>query len=121
MVCLVLDGPALQGNSPRFDIQVAAQFEDHICTVWRVCWNVTGTILASSGDDGCVRLWKCNHMNNWKCVSVLKGDGTQAPGTELPPPTPGTIATPHPLPQLNSNTRYFKLGTISHPNQVPWH
>ena len=22
-----------------------------------------------SGDDGCVRLWKDNYMNNWKCVS----------------------------------------------------
>lgn len=56
-----------------------------------------------------------NHMNNWKCVSVLKGDGTQA--SELPAPTPGTIAAPHSA----ANVRYFKLGAISHPNQVPWH
>ena len=26
--------------------------------VWRLSWNVTGTVLCSSGDDGCVRLWK---------------------------------------------------------------
>jgi WD40 repeat protein len=29
-----------------------------MCQVWRLSWNVTGTILASSGDDGYVRLWK---------------------------------------------------------------
>ena len=32
--------------------------EFDILQVWRVCWNVTGTVLASSGDDSCVRLWK---------------------------------------------------------------
>lgn len=26
--------------------------------VWKVKWNVTGTILSSAGDDGKVRLWK---------------------------------------------------------------
>lgn len=40
-----------------------------------VDWNVTGTILASSGDDGCVKLWKANYLENWKCISVLKADG----------------------------------------------
>lgn len=35
-----------------------AQFDNHNSQVWRVSWNITGTVLASSGDDGCVRLWK---------------------------------------------------------------
>ena len=44
----------------------------------QVCWNVTGTILASSGDDGCVKLWKANYMDAWKCVATLRGDGQAA-------------------------------------------
>jgi len=43
--------------------KVLAQCTDHKSTVWRAAWNVTGTILATSGDDGCVRLWKgVNHI-----------------------------------------------------------
>ncbi|XKL69396.1 hypothetical protein PGB90_007165 [Kerria lacca] len=49
----------LQGGTNKFEITTLATFEDHYCTVWRVSWNVLGTVLASSGDDGCVRLWKC--------------------------------------------------------------
>ena len=29
-----------------------AQFSEHAAEVWRVEWNVTGSTLASSGDDG---------------------------------------------------------------------
>ncbi|XP_033216156.1 nucleoporin SEH1-A isoform X2 [Belonocnema kinseyi] len=78
-----------QSGLSRFEIASSAQFDDHYCTVWRVCWNIMGTILASSGDDGCVRLWKDNYINNWKCVAVLKGDGTSAQSAETP-----AIATP---------------------------
>ncbi|XP_069681868.1 nucleoporin SEH1 isoform X1 [Periplaneta americana] len=77
-----------QSGLTRFDVQLTAQFEEHNSTVWRVCWNITGTILASSGDDGCVRLWKANYMNNWKCVTVLKGDGTQAQSDSSTPAAP---------------------------------
>ena len=59
----------------RFDIKQAGQFEEHSSSVWRVCWNITGTILASSGDDGCVKLWKANYLDNWACVSTLRADG----------------------------------------------
>lgn len=42
----------------KFEMRQVAVFDDHESQVWRVSWNVTGTVLASSGDDGCVRLWK---------------------------------------------------------------
>lgn len=41
--------------------------------VWKCAWNVTGTVLASSGDNGVVQLWKCNFHKQWKCVSQIKG------------------------------------------------
>jgi len=39
-------------------VRLAGHFTDHGegVAVWRVSWNVTGTILASSGDDGKVRI-----------------------------------------------------------------
>jgi len=41
------------------EASVAAVFEDHRgMPVWRVEWNVTGTVMASSGDDGVLRLRK---------------------------------------------------------------
>ena len=105
----------------RFEISTIAQFDDHYCTVWRVCWNIMGTILASSGDDGCVRLWKDNYINNWKCVAVLKGDGTSAQSADAAIATPPNSNHSTNIQQPFSTTRYYKLGSISHPNQVPWH
>jgi hypothetical protein len=39
--------------------------------VWRVDWNVTGTVLASSGDDGMVRLRRRTLAGVWECVSEV--------------------------------------------------
>ena len=43
---------------------------------WRCQWNVTGTVLASSGDGGIVKLWKSDFDGRWKCVSEIVGDTT---------------------------------------------
>jgi len=43
----------------KLRVDLIADLTDHGAEVWRVEWNVTGTILSSSGDDGKVRLWKC--------------------------------------------------------------
>ncbi|MCL4145293.1 UNVERIFIED_CONTAM: hypothetical protein GTU68_005239, partial [Idotea baltica] len=67
-----------QSNFSTFEVRQAGQFDDHGSTVWRVSWNMTGTILASSGEDGCVRLWKANYLDLWKCISVLKGEEVTA-------------------------------------------
>lgn len=120
IITLKPTGDSTQHGVSRFETNMVAQFDDHYCTVWRVCWNFMGTILASSGDDGCVRLWKDNFINHWKCISVLKGDGTPVQGAETPIlATPPNSSTPAQQPP--STTRYYKLGTISHPSQVPWH
>eukprot|EP01089_Gocevia_fonbrunei_P012127 TRINITY_DN2778_c0_g1_i1.p1 TRINITY_DN2778_c0_g1~~TRINITY_DN2778_c0_g1_i1.p1 ORF type:complete len:113 (+),score=23.90 TRINITY_DN2778_c0_g1_i1:31-369(+) len=51
-----------------------ACLDKHNAAVWRVEWNVTGTILASSGDDGNVYLWKANFKGEWKELSVMNGE-----------------------------------------------
>lgn len=100
------------GSLSKYEITTVATFEDHNYTVWRVSWNVLGTILASSGDDGCVRLWKSD-KDFWKCVTVLKGDGSMS-DTATASVAVASVSNP-------AKARYLKLGSISHPNQVPNH
>lgn len=70
-------------SNQTLKIEQIASFDDHKGEVWRVNWNLTGTILSSAGDDGKVRLWKCNYLNEWKCMSIInssnKGDSRLEP------------------------------------------
>ncbi|XP_056142275.1 nucleoporin SEH1 [Lampris incognitus] len=75
----------------KFEVQIVAQFDNHNSQVWRVSWNITSTLLASSGDDGCVRLWKANYMDNWKCTGILKGDGSPLSGSSGQPTAMSTV------------------------------
>lgn len=133
----------MQSGTTKLDIQTVAHFDDHGCTVWRICWNVTGTILASSADDGCVRMFKSkytqafqpnfkntsivlpfcllivNYINLWKPVAVLKGDGSQVPNENQRSSALG-FSNMSNLP-ASQTARYIKLGSISQPRDVPWH
>lgn len=61
--------PSLAG----YDCESCQCLDTQGCEVWRVAWNITGTVLAGSGDYGVVTLWKADHKNEWKCVSEMKG------------------------------------------------
>ncbi|KAF9362219.1 epoxide hydrolase, soluble (sEH) [Mortierella sp. NVP85] len=69
-------GGAMSGVWSRkmFNVTCIADFPDHNAEVWRVEWNITGTILSSSGDDGKVRLWKATYTGDWKCMGVVSAD-----------------------------------------------
>ncbi len=54
-------------------ITVLAQ-KDIPVSAWRCQWNVTGTVLASSGDSGTVQLYKSNSNGVYEVVSKIQGD-----------------------------------------------
>jgi nucleoporin SEH1 len=52
--------------------------QSHEGEVWRVCWNITGTVLASTGDDGKAKLWECDAKGSWKNSVTLSGRKQEA-------------------------------------------
>ncbi|KAJ5067527.1 nucleoporin seh1 [Anaeramoeba ignava] len=51
--------------------------EGHTGEVWKVEWNITGTILASSADDGTVRLWRADIDGKWNCLSIISTENKE--------------------------------------------
>ncbi|GBP85058.1 Nucleoporin SEH1 [Eumeta japonica] len=102
------------GGTARFRSEVVVAFDDHASCAWRVSWNVTGTMLASSGDDCCVRLWKMQYLNQWKSVAVLRnerGEGGNGSGGGA-----GEMAV-----APRAHTAYLKMAAMANPGHMPWH
>ncbi|XP_022663105.1 nucleoporin SEH1-like isoform X2 [Varroa jacobsoni] len=64
-------------KSPTLETRLIGEFSEHQNAVWRLSWNIFGTVLASSGNDGYVRLWKANYAQQWKCIVTVNGSGQQ--------------------------------------------
>jgi nucleoporin SEH1 len=54
-------------------VELVATLSAHRSQVWRVAWNVTGTALATTGEDGAVRLWSAGLDGTWGQVLVAGG------------------------------------------------
>lgn len=62
----------LDNDSKQLELESTQTIE--VSNAWRCQWNVTGTVLATSGDMGIVQLWKSDFAGNFKCVSKIQGD-----------------------------------------------
>jgi len=119
------NGGTTSDEKQRYDIETKCAFNDH-GKVWRVCWNITGTIMASSGSDGFVRLWKANYLNNWKQISKLRIDADDQ--IQLTPSIINSSTGPTELnldnnlqnSNQNNKTKYYKLGSVNNPT-IPFH
>ena len=65
---------AKAGAGWRFDVGTPNRLRQHQNQVRDVQWNVTGSILASSGDDGQVHLWK-RDSKAWSALKKFVGQG----------------------------------------------
>ncbi|KAI8643433.1 WD40-repeat-containing domain protein [Parasitella parasitica] len=64
--------PTQAGAANRsYHIELIASFNDHKAEVWKVEWNITGTILSSSGDDGKLRLWTAGYDGKWRQMAAI--------------------------------------------------
>jgi len=73
-------------------------------TSWKCEWNVTGTVLATSGDGGIVQLWKCDTSSGqWKCVSEINGATTTNEINNYNTTSAAASAANHNM-MLNNNT-----------------
>eukprot|EP00980_Cylindrotheca_fusiformis_P010708 scaffold2400_cov187-Cylindrotheca_fusiformis.AAC.13 len=67
----------LMRNGQGGELELVSTQTLEVSNAWRCQWNITGTVLASSGDLGLVQLWKSDFEGNFKCVSKIQGDLSQ--------------------------------------------
>lgn len=56
------------GGAAQWDCKTL-EFE---APVWRVSWSLSGNVLAVSGADNKVSLWKENLRGEWECVKKIE-------------------------------------------------
>ncbi|KZV94941.1 WD40 repeat-like protein [Exidia glandulosa HHB12029] len=73
------------GEGADWSYEPLADFDEHGQgnAVSKVEWNLTGTVLASSGHDGRVRLWKASYSNVWRSMGYVTAETSEdVPGGE---------------------------------------
>ncbi|KAG5728171.1 Nucleoporin SEH1 [Termitomyces sp. T112] len=61
----------------KWTASVVADFDQHKSAIGRVEWNITGTVLSSTGNDGRVRLWKATSGSVWRPAGSIGVEQTE--------------------------------------------
>ncbi|PAA56704.1 hypothetical protein BOX15_Mlig007692g2, partial [Macrostomum lignano] len=114
-----LDVGSSSGSTGRYALSCIRILEYQRCqmSVWRLSWNVLGTVLASSLEDGTVRLWQGNYADQWKCLTVMtpSGDSHTASSTDL-----SQQQQQQQIPAQTTGVPFAKMGSIQGSHQVVW-
>ncbi|EWM22983.1 uncharacterized protein Naga_102334g1 [Nannochloropsis gaditana] len=77
-----------RGGDWGFDPSRDAEEVEVGVEVWRVAWNALGTVLASTGEDGAVRLWQKGQGGRWTLGRAMarpvRGQGDETVWMERP-------------------------------------
>lgn len=68
------------GEEQTLNIDLVHESADHNGEVWRVAWNLTGTVLSSTGDDGKIRFWKSTYTGQFQNAAVVTSEQRQREG-----------------------------------------
>ena len=73
---LLRDGNTMDGDGKKETSAILTLSPSGVeilhANAWRCQWNVTGTVLALSGDGGVVQLWKADSDGQFQCVSTVQ-------------------------------------------------
>ncbi|ODV64397.1 Seh1p, partial [Ascoidea rubescens DSM 1968] len=61
-------------DDPSLALKLISTRGQHHSIVWSVSWNVTGTMLSSTGDDGKIMFWKMARNNEFICISCVTAE-----------------------------------------------
>jgi protein transport protein SEC13 len=59
-------------SDPANPMQWSCKVLNFDAAVWRVSWSLSGNVLAASGADNKVTLWKENLKGEWECVKTIE-------------------------------------------------
>ncbi|MFH4977817.1 hypothetical protein AB6A40_004526 [Gnathostoma spinigerum] len=83
------------GEPTDYDVQLLSCVGENSSSyiqIWRLSWNITGTVLTAGSSDGTVQIWKSALLNQWTLIGKLKAVDEVQPQIDDPRTTTSVSA-----------------------------